>query len=493
MELSCIEKLAQRSEADLLILPFWQSKKKSAEKAFNEKDFDALFSEAISSGDFTGEEGQTQLLYSEGKGKERRYLLLGLGAQDKCVDEVLRRAASAAVKEARKKKCKRVHLLLPQRKKNSALLPLCEGMLLTNYAFDELKREVLKESPTFLISKIGFIGAKKSDEAAVKRIAETVAGVNLTRDLINNNADTITPQALAEQAKQLGKKFPKVRVKIFGKKEIEKKKMGLLLAVNQGSATDPVLAVMEYRGNPQSKDVTAIVGKGITYDTGGLNLKPTGSMETMKEDMSGAAVVIGSMYAAAALKLKVNLIAVFASTENAIGPKAYKPGDVFISYLGKSVEINNTDAEGRLILADAIAYTVKELKPTRIINFATLTGAILVALGEEASGLFSNNDALARQLEEAGAVTGERLWRLPLFAEYREELKSVIADMKNCGSRKAGSITAAKFLQEFVQECPWAHLDIAGTAFREAKYYNTTQASGVGVRLVVQLLEKLAK
>jgi Leucyl aminopeptidase len=215
-------------------------------------------------------------------------------------------------------------------------------------------------------------------------------------------------------------------------------------------------------------------------------------METMKDDMSGGAAALGVIHAISTLGLPINVTAVVPSTENSIGSKSYKPGDVYKSYSGKTVEVLDTDAEGRLVLADALAYAVKNLKPTRIVDLATLTGSIIIALGEEASGLMSNNDALADLIVRAGSSTGERVWRMPLYEDYKDQLKSDIADIKNIGGRSAGSITAAMFLQEFVGKCPWAHLDIAGTAFlSEAKRYTPKHATGVGVRLLVSLLESL--
>ena len=242
--------------------------------------------------------------------------------------------------------------------------------------------------------------------------------------------------------------------------------MDLLLAVGNGSSCDPALIQLEYRGDPKSKDLTLIVGKGVTFDTGGLNLKPTGHIEDMRGDMGGAAAALGIVKAAAAIKLKKNFVVVIPSTENAIGSKAFKPGDTYRSYLGKTVEIGNTDAEGRLILADALAYGQKKFSPNRILDMATLTGAIVIALGTERSGLFCNNDKFAKLCEKAGEQSGEKVWRMPIDSDYKELFKSNIADIKNCGGRAGGSITAALFLKEFIlKDTPWIHLDIAATAF----------------------------
>ena len=277
----------------------------------------------------------------------------------------------------------------------------------------------------------------------------------------------------------------------MGKKQLEKEGFGLLLAVNRGSSCDPALIILQYRGQPHSNNNTVIVGKGITYDTGGLNLKVGVGMETMKCDMGGAAAVLGTMLAAATLGLKTNLTGVIATTENSIGPDSYKPGDVYTSYLGKTVEIGNTDAEGRLVLADALAYANAKLAPTRMINLATLTGSIVIALGEEATGLMSNSDELSLALSEAGETTYERVWRMPLYDEYQERLKSDFADLINVAGRPASANLAGMFLKEFVGKTPWAHLDIAGTAYlTKARHYLPKNATGVGVRLLIEFLEQ---
>ncbi len=488
MLITNVQDATKRKGADVLVLPFWKGDKEPIAACSGTSDA-SLFSAPLQAGDFKGKKGETLVVYAtDPKAKERRLLLVGLGEKREDV-EAVRRSFAAALKVAREKKCLRANIELPVGDP-SLSRAACEGVLLANYAFDKLKAESLKEEPTALLKEVCFIGADAKMLTRFQREQTISEGVFLARNLANDNADNATPQELAKQAQKLSKTFPKIKTTVFGKAEIEKLKMGLLLAVNQGSSRDPAFIVMEYRGNPQSKEKTAIVGKGITFDTGGLNLKVAANIETMKLDMSGAAAVLGTMYAAAALKLKVNLVGVVPTTENAIGPKSYKPGDVFTSYLGKTVEINNTDAEGRLILADALSYTVKVLNPTRMIDLATLTGSIVIALGEDLTGMFCNDETLAQAILKAGEETGELVWRMPLYADYKEELKSPIADMKNCGSRKGGSITAALFLQEFVLKTPWAHLDIAGTAHKEPKHYNTTHATGVGVRLLIALLEQ---
>lgn len=487
MDFTIISNLDQRKESDLLVLPFWKEKK-GAHAAAEIGSFAKSAALPIKAQDFTGKEGEVLILYNDGK-HESRVALIGLGEKEKCDVEKLRRAYGNLAKAARKCKAQTISLILPSGNETDVVRGVSEGILLSNYSYDKLKHDSIKEDPTVLIKKVQLIGATKKGLEVAKKYGTIADSVYFVRDLVNGNADEITPQFLVETARGLTKKFPKIKTTIFDKKRIVKEKMGLLLAVNQGSSRDPAVIILEYQGNPKSKEVTAVVGKGITYDTGGLNIKTSG-METMKTDMSGAAIALGTIRTAAMLGLKVNLVAVIPTTENSVSAHSYKPGDVFQSYSGKTVEIGNTDAEGRLILADALAYTAKNLKPTRIIDFATLTGSIVIALGDEAIGLFSNDDVLAEKISAAGKSTFERVWRMPLFEEYKAQLKSDVADINNIGGRPAGSITAATFLKEFVGDIPWAHLDIAGVAYQtKEKRYNPKLASGVGVRLMIDLLE----
>lgn len=494
MELVAIPHLEKRKKADILVIPYWHHKK-SAESVVNLGQLSRLVEGPLKTGDFKGKEGELLFVYIEGQ-PEPRIALLGLGDKEKITAERLRRCYASLVKACLVKKIKELNILYPESSilsQEMALRGVLEGMLLANYLFDKLKKDSLKDKPTVLVQKATLITGYKGFNTLAKATQEICAGVYLARDLVNGNADDITPQVLAKQAQQLAKDQSHMKATIFDKKRIIKEGLDLLLAVNRGSMRDPAFIILEYKGDPKSSDHTIIVGKGITYDTGGLNLKPTGSMETMKCDMAGAAACLGTMQAISALKLKVNVTAVIPSTENAIGDRSYKPGDVYMSYAGKTVEIGNTDAEGRLILADALAYACKNLNPSRIIDLATLTGAIGVALGDEATGLMSNDDMLADSLIKAGNDTFERVWRLPIFEEYRDLLKSHIADISNTGSsRQAGALTAAVFLQEFVGKTPWAHLDIASTGnLKEALRYHPKHGTGIGVRLLVDFLQHL--
>lgn len=491
MNFAITDQLKSRKNADVLVLPFWQTKE-HAEAAAGLGNLNSHLKLALS--DFKGKAGEVLFLYVDEK-QESRIVLLGLGDQEKVSTERLRRCYASLAAACRPKKIKTVNLLMPE---ISAMATeemargVSEGLLLANYAFTLHKHEANKKEPVVLLEKVTLIGSDKKGLAQANRSKIVSEAVYLARDLVNENADDVTPQRLVKIAQDMAKILPQLKVTIFDKKRIEKEKMGLILAVNRGSSNDPAFIILEYKGAPKSKDTTVLVGKGITYDTGGLNLKPTGSMETMKCDMGGAAVTLGTIQAAAELGLKCNLIGIIPTTENSISGTSYKPGDVYTSYSGKSVEIGNTDAEGRLVLADALAYAVQHYKPTRMIDFATLTGAIEIALGNETSGLMSNNDALADRLLEAGSKTFERAWRLPLFEEYRDQLKSDIADIKNTGGRAGGSITAAMFLQEFVGDTPWAHFDIAGTAYlNESRRYHPKHGTGIGVRLMIEFLENL--
>ncbi len=493
MDIAVISSLSARKRAGLLVIPFWQGKN-HAEAAADIKPFKDLLAGPLASGDFHGKDGELLLHYVTGH-PEARLALLGLGSQGGLTAEKLRKSYAHITKTCHKKKIKEINLLIPEGAalaKEDLIRSIMDGLLLPNYAFTALKQHALKDNEPAVLEKISLIGIEKKEIAIAQKCATLCESVNMVRDLVNGNADDVTPQHLAAVARGLEKTAKHVKTTVFDKKRIEKEKMGLLLAVNRGSHIDPAFIIVEYKGNSKSTDHTVLVGKGITFDTGGLNLKPTGGMEDMKCDMAGAATVLGVIHAAAALELKVNVTAVIGATENSIGSGSYKPGDVYIGYTGKSVEIGNTDAEGRLVLADALGYAVDKLKPSRIIDIATLTGAIEIALGNDFSGLFSNNDALAHLLTGFASETGEFVWRLPLHEDYKEALKSDVADIKSTGGRPGGSIKAALFLQEFVGKTPWVHLDVAGTAYvAEARRYLPKHATGIGVRLLVALLEGL--
>lgn len=493
MKVTAIQNINKRKKADYLIIPFLEGKTGPIALC-DTKKFNQYIKGPIHSKDFIGKENQLSYVYDS---KDTRILLLGLGKADKINEFHISEVYAEAVAFLKKQKASSVNILVPQKltiAKDDLIKGIVEALFLANYNFDKLKHFTKKDSVGALKSAT-LIGIDKNQLDIITKGRIIAEGVNLTRDLINNNADDKAPEKLALIAKSLEESCKNLSVTILNKKNIEDEKMGLLLAVNKGSDKDPSFTILDYIGDPNSKDRTVIIGKGIIYDTGGLSLKPSTGMDTMKADMSGGAAILGTMFVISHLNLKVNVTGLIPATENAIGPASYKPGDVYVSMSNKTVEVKNTDAEGRLILADALTYAVKKIKPNRIIDLATLTGSIVVALGEEIAGLFSNSQKLSSQLEIASKKTGDKLWQMPLFEPYKKELKSEIADLKNCSdSRNAGSIVAALFLQEFVEDFEWAHIDIAGPAFKsKPKAIQPTCASGVGVRLLTYFFENLAK
>ncbi len=429
--------------------------------------------------DFFGKKGEVHINYE----KKHRKILLGLGKKQKLELEALRRACDGAIKFAKSLKIETFDVILPNYfSVDVGSEAVTAGLTLANYDFDKYKTEDKKK---FEIKKINLLCNKQN---LIKETQKICQNVKFTRDWINENASAKYPNRLAKLAQDICKKY-KIKCTVFSESQLKKMGMNLLLAVGDASDHGSRLVVMEYNGGGKGK--IALVGKGVTFDSGGLNLKPTGYMETMRQDMSGAMVVLAVMKTLAELNIKTNVVAVMPLAENMIGPTFYKPGDVLKSYNGKTVEIWNTDAEGRLILADALSYVVKKYKPDQVIDFATLTGSIIVALGTNVAGLFSNNDDLAQNLITAGKNVDELLWRMPMFDSYKELLKSEVADINHCPKKRdAGAITAALFLESFVENTPFAHIDIAGTAWsEEAKGYIKKNATGYGVRLMIDFLK----
>lgn len=488
MRLHSCTTLSTRKKADLIVLPCWQGKK-IPETATDAGALEQECARLFKTGDFNALANECVILYPKSQ-KEPRLLLLGLGQRTQASTETLRQGYAAACNAALACGATKLNLLLPEAlSPEEQALGCAEGMLLTNYRFELNKGKGYK--PTPLLKDLCFVGLSRPQMRIVKEAQAVCEGVYLARDLVNGNADTVTPQYLAKTAQGLAKKFPKVKCRVFNKKRIEKENLNLLLSVARGGNVEPAFIIVDYDGNPSSKKRTVLVGKGITYDTGGLNMKPTGRMETMRADMGGAATVLGTLFAAASSGLRSNLTVVIPSCENGVSSKSYKPGDIYSSYSGKTVEIGNTDAEGRLILADALAYTCKKLKPTRIIDVATLTGAVRMALGDQAAAVLSNDDKLAQGLHMAGKRCNELFWPLPLIDAYRDNLKSDFADIRNTGGPGGGCIIAGLFLSEFVTDVPWLHLDIASVAYRnKAQHYHPQYGTGIGVRTLIEYLRR---
>jgi leucyl aminopeptidase len=366
------------------------------------------------------------------------------------------------------------------------------GMMLRAYGFDTYKTKKSDDENSAKDGsasvKVRIVTAKASEAAKAFEVSQAVAnGVNLARDLVNEPANVLGPVEFAAKARELEKLG--VEVEILTEKEMGKLGMGALLGVAQGSVRPPRLAVMQWKGGKSGDAPLAFIGKGVVFDTGGISIKPAGGMEDMKGDMGGAAAVTGLMHVLAARKAKANVVGIIGLVENMPDGNAQRPGDIVTSMSGQTIEVINTDAEGRLVLCDAVWYCNDRFKPKFMIDLATLTGAILVALGNIQAGLFSNDDKLSEQLIAAGTETHERLWRMPLGKEYDKMIDSKFADMKNTGGRHAGSITAAHFIGRFVGDTPWAHLDIAGTAMGSPlDEINQSWGSGYGVRLLDQLV-----
>ncbi len=463
-----------------------------------DKALDGAISELIEAGNIKGKFKEVTLFPTFGKIPAKKVAVVGLGKRKDFTLDRVREVSAAVLKELRKRNVRAFTTIVhgagiggldPE----AAAEAVAEGAILGNYRFDR-KTVGVEDRPdvervTLLEREPKKVTAFKE---AVARATVVCEATNLARTLINLPAAEKTPTYLAKVAKDAGKKAG-VKVTVLDHRQAKKLGMGAFLGVAAGSEQPPKFIVMEYDGAKRGRPV-AIVGKGITFDSGGLNIKPYEFMKTMKEDMSGAAAVIATMQAIGQLQPKVNVIAVAPCTENMPGGRAQKPGDIVTAMNKKTIEILNTDAEGRLILADALSY-VTEKDPQAIVDLATLTGACAVGLGKKVAGLMGTDDRLQRRLQNAAEAVGDRVWPLPLYDEFEEQVKSDVADVKNIGGRYGGAITAALLLKKFVDDRPWVHMDIAGPAYNEGgadsnkKEYNPKGATGFGVRILVRMLE----
>ncbi len=462
---------------------------------------------AFKAGDFSGKEGETLLFYPAGKGKlpAKRILVIGLGKAEegKTMNgaapadvwrDNYRRAGGRVSETAQKTRAEKILVLVPDSfilDKGDTVECLTEGLILGAYQFKKYKKPDDEDDMQGELKEIRLFTekAEKLVLGGLNRGRIAALGGCEARDMANEPGNVWTPTKFAEFGRELAKKY-NFTCKILAKTDMQRLKMGGILGVNSGSDQPPKMVILEYKTSTRNPTLL-LVGKGLTFDSGGISLKPPKGMEEMKFDMCGGAAVLGAMQAVGEEKPKgVNIVAIVPATENLPGPSALKPGDIITIYGGKTVEVVNTDAEGRLILADGLAYGIKQYKPKAVIDLATLTGAVVIGLGHHRTGLMSNNDELAQKIMAAGDRCGEPLWRLPLGPEYSKQIKSKVADIKNVGNRAAGTITAAAFLQEFVGDTDWAHLDIAGTAynFTDKPYARHDGPSGVGVRTVLELI-----
>ncbi|MCD2345546.1 leucyl aminopeptidase [Clostridium guangxiense] len=418
-------------------------------------------------------------------------VFIGLGKEKEVTSEKIRVAFSTVIKKCRKLKVEKVYvnsIYVEGLGFNELVNAMIEGIGFGDYKFNKYKSDK-KEQKDIEIC-IGNVPSSEKGKEVKEYIAEAATLIETTlfaRDLVNEPANIMTPKALAEAASDAGRKCG-FEVEVFDKAQIEELNMKAFLSVTAGSENSPKLIVMRYFGDKDSKEILGFVGKGLTYDSGGYSIKTNSGMVTMKSDMGGGAAVIGAISAVAKRKLKVNVIAVVAACENLISGGAYKPGDIISSMAEKSIEVLSTDAEGRLTLADAVYYAVSRENVTKIIDIATLTGAALTALGITTTAVVTNDKDFYNELENASYKSGEKVWMLPAFDEYKELIKSDIADLKNVGGKFAGTITAGLFIGEFVKKKPWLHLDIAGTAWRDNKEgYFSKGGTGVGVRTLYYL------
>ncbi|MCS5636162.1 MAG: leucyl aminopeptidase [Myxococcota bacterium] len=501
------------SAADILAIPVFRSGEKASKadpKAARprlpagitrlDRSLGGVIDRALESGDFRGRADERLLLYpdaSAGKVAIRRVLLVGVGSAAEFDVEGVRRLAGGAASECRERKLDRLTILAPRARglrAEDCAGALAEGAVLGAYRYDRFKKGGrgrgggAKKNPapstTLLFQRADGLAQLRKRAKESGFLAQSQ---NLARDLSNAPGNELPPAGLAREARRVARETG-LTCRVIRGAELERGRFSALIAVGQGSANPPQLIVLEHRGGRARNKVgpLCLVGKGITFDSGGISLKPSAGMGDMKHDMSGAAAVVGALRAAALLDLPAHVVGIIAAAENMPSGTAYRPGDIIQSRAGKTIEITNTDAEGRVVLADALDYAVEKFAPQAMIDLATLTGAAMVAFGPWATGAMGNDDALIREIQSAGEVASERMCPMPLLPEHAREMRSPVADLKNAGGREAGVSTAGAFLQQFVGDTPWAHLDIAGTGWTNRRTpYHRQGATGVGVRMLV--------
>jgi len=445
--------------------------------------------------EFSGKQNKTRMIHTLGKMPAERLVLVGIGKRRDLSQDRIRQGAGSAMQALRGTGIKGCATLLHMAGEgdNGILQATVEGAALGGYGFSQYKTKSEDKNGIEEVEVLFPPGSSVEMAERVVADAQTLCeAVLFVRDLVSQPGNVSTPIYLAEKAMEMSAKYG-ISCQVMERDEIERNGMEALLAVAKGSRQPPRFIILEYMAAGRKVRPTVLVGKGITFDSGGISLKPREGMEKMKDDMAGGAAVMGALMAAAALKLPVNLVGLIPAAENLPGGEAYKPGDVVKSMSGQTIEIVNTDAEGRMILCDALHYA-QRYRPASVIDLATLTGACVVALGSVASGMMGNDEGLKKAIRSAGDKCGERVWELPLWEEYGELIKSDIADMKNAGGPEAGTISAAWFLQNFVGKSRWVHLDIAGTAWMDKdRPYMPKGATGVGVRLLVEYLRGVEK
>lgn len=505
LDIKVIEAKAADVAASLFILPAVEGE---AEVRGAAAEVDARtggqIARVLGGGDFRGRKDESLLLYPrEGELAAERILLVGVGKRDELSAERVRRALGTAVRTAERVGAARLALAIDSLvgagdglDARAVARAAAEGAVLAAWEFGEFKTQRSDGAPRTEIASLTVVAGTAEEaeacEAGARYGAVVARGENLARELASRPGNVATPTHLAEVAERIARERG-LDITVLDREAMQREGMGALLSVAAGSEQEPRFIVLEYKGAESDDGPLVLVGKGVTFDTGGISIKPAGGMEDMKFDMSGAAGVLGAMQAIAELGLREHVVALIPTTENMPSGRATKPGDIVRSLSGKTIEVINTDAEGRLILADALAYA-QRYKPRAIVDAATLTGACVIALGHHAVGLMGNDEALIEEVRAAGERTGERCWPLPLWDEYRSQLDSEYADLKNTGGRPAGTITAGWFLREFVGDVPWAHLDIAGTAYGDSPPpYLRKGSTGVPTRLFVDWVRARAE
>ncbi|PTL82614.1 leucyl aminopeptidase [Vitiosangium sp. GDMCC 1.1324] len=501
MNFSFISGEAARASGELLVIPLFDGEtgdKPPAPLAGANSALEGRLLTAATQEGFKGKSDQTFVVHSLGRLEAERVVLLGLGSRARYTPEVLRLAAGRAAKTAQRLKARTLVFAVPETQDTpAALRAVVEGLELGAYRFERYKSSAKedKNAPKLTTVRLALPGGvektKEHDQAVAlgQRVAEST---NWARDLVNEPPNVVNPEHLARAAQEMGREAG-LKVTVGNRKEIERLKMGMFLAVAQGSVNEPKLIHVEYtpkNARHAKNPPVALVGKAITFDSGGLSLKPTDSMVDMKTDMAGSAAVLGAMRVIATLKPPFPVHAFIGACENMPSGTAYRPGDILTSRLGKTVEVTNTDAEGRLVLGDILTWAT-EHKPAAIIDLATLTGACVVALGNYIVGAFGDHDPTVYDVLESAHTAGEEMWRMPISELQKDALRSEVADMKNSGERWGGSINAALFLKEFVGDTPWVHLDIAGpsTSPKERGYLGKG-GTGVGVRTLVEYVRR---
>jgi len=468
-------------ESDLICIGVYKDKSFTPGGNDIGQDLKNIIKSGIDVGDVKGKRGEVNFFYS---GKSR-FALIGLGDKEKITSEIVRLATGSAIRASIAKKAKTVTVDCFCSGLDSCQA-MGEGAVLGSYQFLEYKTN---SNDSFNIEEVFVNGCNDKELSKGVAIGNAIC---FARDLGNHPGNISTPTYLANAAEEISK-IDEMTLKVFDRQEFTEMGMGGLAGVAQGTDEPPKFIVVEYNNGGDEKP-KIIVGKGLTFDSGGISIKPASKMDEMKYDMCGSIVVMGVLHALSILKPKINVVGIIPSTENLNGAKAFKPGDILTAYNGKTIEVLNTDAEGRLILADALSYASKHYDPEFIIDFATLTGAVVVTLGHIATGVMGTDNKLMQKVKESSKSTGEKVWELPLWPEYCKQIKSDIADVKNMGSAgQAGSIAAGAFLKEFVGKgIPWVHFDIAGTAWgvKPSSVNPKGSATGVGIRLVLDMLEK---